>query len=111
MSRPATPKPVDLSSRPHTPSSSLVRPSARRLSQPGTPRHSRPGTPSRVQADPSADWMRHPPNNLGLADPRTQDRASDLLGVAGTEPVKDPPTEAELAKVRELADKLSKKKT
>lgn len=40
--------------------------------------------------DPTAEWMRKGgmPNNLQLADPRLQDRASDLLGVQGTEAVR-----------------------
>ncbi|GAA5873286.1 hypothetical protein JCM8547_007060 [Rhodosporidiobolus lusitaniae] len=90
-------------SRPHTPAQNLAV-----SSRPGTPsRTSRPGTPSRrVQNYMTKAEM---PNNLELADPRTQDRASDLIGTT-TEALKDPPTEDELAKVRELAARLEKKK-
>ncbi|KAK4699207.1 hypothetical protein P7C70_g7054, partial [Phenoliferia sp. Uapishka_3] len=50
------------------------------------------------------------PQNLGLSDPSTQSRTNDLLGVSGTEPIDDPPTEAEQARVAALAEKLNKKK-
>ncbi|GAA5827974.1 hypothetical protein JCM11251_005673 [Rhodosporidiobolus azoricus] len=105
--------------RPATPSKSNSRPSTpgpvqqARLSRPGTPaRGSRPGTPSRVQKDPNAAYLTRKgmPNNLELEDPRTQDRASDLLGIPGTEALKDAPTETELEKVRELAARLETKK-
>ncbi|BGO98949.1 hypothetical protein NBRC10513v2_000051 [Rhodotorula toruloides] len=101
MDRPSTPK---VSSRPSTPH-------GHRISRPSTPaRGSRPGTPSRLQKDPSAAWLKNPPNNLELEDPRSQDRASDLLGSRYTEPVKGPPSEEELKKARDLADMLEKRK-
>ncbi|GAA6006667.1 hypothetical protein JCM10207_005012 [Rhodosporidiobolus poonsookiae] len=106
MSRPA--------SRPSTPSHAARHLEAgNSISRGGTPsRGSRPGTPNRVVKDPNAGYLtkKGMPNNLDLADPRVLDRASDLLGTTGTEPVADPPTEAELAKVRELAASLDKKK-
>ncbi|GAA6033728.1 hypothetical protein JCM8097_004401 [Rhodosporidiobolus ruineniae] len=100
LDRPATPT-KDKSSRSSTPNPLSQ---AQKLSRPGTPaRGSRPGTPSRLQKCGM-------PNNLDLADPRTQDRASDLHGMPGTEALKDPPTEDELQKVRDLAAQLEKKK-
>ncbi|GAA5821865.1 hypothetical protein JCM3770_000622 [Rhodotorula araucariae] len=88
-------------------------PGGHRLSRPGTPsRGSRPGTPSRLQADPSAKYMTKGgmPNNRELDDPRTQDRASDLLGSTTTEPVRDGPSPEEVQKARALAELLDKKK-
>ncbi|GAA5914074.1 hypothetical protein JCM6882_001842 [Rhodosporidiobolus microsporus] len=109
LERPATP--TKSNSRPSTPG--LLGGQQARISRPGTPaRGSRPGTPSRLQKDPNAGYLTRKgmPNNLELDDPRTQDRASDLLGMPGTESIKDPPTEQELEKVRELAARLDKKK-
>ncbi|GAA5906309.1 hypothetical protein JCM8208_003510 [Rhodotorula glutinis] len=94
-------------SRPSTPSG------GHRISRPGTPaRGSRAGTPSRIQADPSAGYMTKSgmPNNLGYSDPRIQDRASDMIGHQGTEPVKDGPSPEEVKKARELAELLEGKK-
>ncbi|GAA6064538.1 hypothetical protein JCM10212_005642 [Sporobolomyces blumeae] len=58
--------------------------------------------------DTNADLLKQaPPNNLGLADPREQDRSRDLVGVEGTEPVGDGQTEADKKKAEELAKKLN----
>ncbi|BGP36167.1 hypothetical protein JCM10450v2_000065 [Rhodotorula kratochvilovae] len=54
------------------------------------------------------DFFRNPPNNLGLDRAADQDRASDLIGARGTEPIADAPSEAELRRVQELADRLNK---
>merc|ERR1711939_782496 len=54
------------------------------------------------------DFFRNPPNNLGLDDPREQDRAADLVGNQNTEPIADPQTEEERKRVQALADKLNK---
>ena len=42
------------------------------------------------RSDPSAGYMTKAgmPNNLGYSDPRIQDRASDMIGHQGTEPVR-----------------------
>ncbi|GAA6000035.1 uncharacterized protein JCM10292_003592 [Rhodotorula paludigena] len=50
-------------------------------------------------------FFRSPPDNLGLG--REQDRASDLVGARGTEPIADPPTAEEMARVKKLADQLN----
>ncbi|GAA5908925.1 uncharacterized protein JCM6883_002555 [Sporobolomyces salmoneus] len=52
------------------------------------------------------DPLKNPPNNLGLADPREQDRSNDLVGSQNTEPVSDGPTAADQKKAAELAKKL-----
>ncbi|KAM0752413.1 hypothetical protein T439DRAFT_207396 [Meredithblackwellia eburnea MCA 4105] len=93
-------------SRPHTPIGS--RPSSR----PGTPsghrhHHSRPGTPSKLQKNPAEDYIKFPPNNLNLLDPRQQSRTEDLIGARNTEPIAEPPSEEEQARVRALADRLN----
>ncbi|GAA6019040.1 hypothetical protein JCM10207_006297 [Rhodosporidiobolus poonsookiae] len=54
-------------------------------------------------------YIRDPPNNLGLDDPREQDRASDLIGSQTTEPIDDTPQSAEeKRRIQQLADKLNK---
>ncbi|GAA5882830.1 hypothetical protein JCM16303_002482 [Sporobolomyces ruberrimus] len=113
MSRTATPQ----GSRPSTPSQllSTARPSSRPTSRP----HSRPGTPhqshapSRLQRDydhTTSNWIKSPPNNLGLVDPSSQFRANDLLSNPNTEPTKwgDPVSNDEMARIKQLAQKLSK---
>ncbi|BGP12163.1 hypothetical protein JCM10213_004729 [Rhodosporidiobolus nylandii] len=111
--RPPTPPGLH-TSRPASPSLVLhgQKQHGEHVSRSNTPNGGRPKTPSRVQKNPADDYMKpkYAPNNRGLADPREQDRASDLLGHEDTEPVRDPPSEAELAKVRELAAALEKKK-
>ncbi|GAA5821863.1 hypothetical protein JCM3770_000621 [Rhodotorula araucariae] len=54
------------------------------------------------------EFFRHPPNNLGLARAADQDRAADLVGSRDTEPIADPQSEEERARVQELADRLNK---
>ncbi|GAA5879377.1 hypothetical protein JCM5296_003319 [Sporobolomyces johnsonii] len=54
------------------------------------------------------EYMKNPPNNLDLADPSEQDRASDLIGARNTEPIADAPSKEEQKRVQELADKLNK---
>ncbi|SGY32969.1 BQ5605_C002g01428 [Microbotryum silenes-dioicae] len=95
--------------RPATPTGAhLVRPSSKPNSRPGTPSR-RAGTPSRVVVNMADEFMKHPPNNLNLADPREQDRASDLIGARNTEPVNnDPPSEEEMRRVQEMANRLNK---
>lgn len=46
--------------------------------------------PRPPRSDPSAGYMTKAgmPNNLGYSDPRIQDRASDMIGHQGTEPVR-----------------------
>ncbi|GAA5963022.1 hypothetical protein JCM3765_006754 [Sporobolomyces pararoseus] len=55
----------------------------------------------------TSDPLKNPPNNLGLADVRDQDRTNDLVGSQTTEPVSDGPTEADQKKAAELAKKLN----
>ncbi|GAA5960227.1 hypothetical protein JCM8115_002551 [Rhodotorula mucilaginosa] len=54
------------------------------------------------------EFYRDPPNNLGLAHPEEQDRASDLIGSTNTEPIADPPSAEEQRRVQELAARLNK---
>ncbi|KAL8284110.1 hypothetical protein RQP46_004859 [Phenoliferia psychrophenolica] len=54
------------------------------------------------------DYIKNPPNNLGLADPSEQSRTNDLIGKEGTETARDPPSEEEQKRVEELAAKLNK---
>ncbi|SCV68636.1 BQ2448_757 [Microbotryum intermedium] len=76
--------------RPATPTGGHSdRPGSKVDSRQGTPSR-RAGTPSRVVVNMADEFMKHPPNNLNLADPREQDRASDLIGARDTEPVSRP---------------------
>ncbi|GAA5848625.1 hypothetical protein JCM3766R1_004906 [Sporobolomyces carnicolor] len=102
-------------SRPSTPSQHLAadvisgRPGSRPHSRPGTPQHG----PSRLQRDYDhtvSDWIKSPPNNLGMNDPSLQFRANDLLSNPNTEPTKwgDPVSSDELERIKQMANKLAK---
>ncbi|GAA6024513.1 hypothetical protein JCM11491_006682 [Sporobolomyces phaffii] len=53
------------------------------------------------------DPLKNPPNNLGLADVRDQDRTNDLIGSQNTQPVSDGPTKADQEKAAKLAKELN----
>ncbi|GAA5995436.1 hypothetical protein JCM5350_005973 [Sporobolomyces pararoseus] len=111
MSRTHTPQ----GSRPSTPSQLLSashvggRPVSRPHSRPGTPKHG----PSRLQSDYDhtvSDWIKSPPNNLGVADPTLLSRTNDLLSNPNTEPTRwgDPVPKEEMERIKQLANKLAK---
>ncbi|KAK4705457.1 hypothetical protein P7C70_g751, partial [Phenoliferia sp. Uapishka_3] len=54
------------------------------------------------------DYIKNPPNNLGLKDPSEQSITNSLIGVEGTETARDPPSAEEEKRVKELAEKLNK---
>ncbi|GAA5827972.1 hypothetical protein JCM11251_005672 [Rhodosporidiobolus azoricus] len=65
----------------------------------------RPG----VVYDAAEEFVKNPPLNVPNLTKEEQDRASDLVGSSGTEPIDDKPqSEAERKRVQELADKLNK---